>query len=79
MPVEQNHELNRRAANYNPRSGRSDGSAGPSDRWSNRLQCNQQFETDRKICQKAKSPQCWENQNKRLGTVAGLAKSERHL
>ena len=35
--------------------------------WSDKPQCNQQFERDREICQVAKKPQCWENQNKRLG------------
>jgi hypothetical protein len=50
---------------YDRRGGRSDGSADR--RWSDRAQCNQQFENDRKICQKAKSPDCWENSNRRLG------------
>jgi hypothetical protein len=49
---------------FERRGGRSDGSAGA--RWSDRPQCNQQFEADRKICQNAKSPQCWENSNRRL-------------
>jgi hypothetical protein len=34
--------------------------------WSDKPQCNQQFEIDRNICQTAKSYKCWENQNKRL-------------
>jgi hypothetical protein len=42
-------------------------SGGASGRqWSDKPQCDQQFEADREICQKAKSYQCWENQNKRL-------------
>lgn len=53
--------------NYSPRSGGSDGSSSSDPRWSKRPQCNRQFETDRKICQRAKSPTCWENSNKRLG------------
>ncbi len=53
---------------YSPRSGGGSGdSARPREEWSDRPQCNQQFETDRKICQAAKSPKCWENQTKRLG------------
>lgn len=52
---------------YSPRSGGgSGGSARPGDKWSDRPQCNQQFEADRKICQTAKSSECWQNQNKRL-------------
>lgn len=35
--------------------------------WSDNPQCNQQFENDRKICQRAKSAQCWANQMERLG------------
>lgn len=50
---------------YSPRRGSSGSSSHPG--WSDRPQCNQQFETDRKICQKAGSAQCWENSNKRLG------------
>lgn len=50
---------------YSPRRGSSGSSSKPS--WSDRPQCNQQFEADRKICQKAGSPQCWENSNRRLG------------
>jgi hypothetical protein len=43
-------------------------SGGASGRqWSDKPQCNQQFETDRMICQTARSPTCWENSNKRLG------------
>lgn len=42
-------------------------SGGASRRnWRDKSQCNQQFENDRKICQKAKSAQCWENQMRRL-------------
>jgi hypothetical protein len=42
-------------------------SGGASGRkWSDKPQCDQQFEVDREICQRAKSYQCWENQNKRL-------------
>jgi hypothetical protein len=56
---------------YSRRSGGSSGDSGDSAQsrreWSDRSQCNQQFEADREICQKAKSPKCWENQNKRLG------------
>lgn len=53
--------------NYSPRTGGGSGdSARPRDEWSDRPQCNQQFETDRIVCQGAKSPKCWENQNKRL-------------
>ena len=53
-----------------PRSGDGSGGYGNSARrgeWSDRPQCNLQFESDRKICQAAKSPRCWENQTKRLG------------
>lgn len=49
------------------RRGGSEGSSVPRPSWSGRPQCNQQFEADRKICQKAKSPECWESSNKRLG------------
>ena len=42
-------------------------SGGASGQWSDKPQCNQQFERDREICQVAKKSQCWENQNKRLG------------
>jgi hypothetical protein len=58
---------------YSPRTGGSGGSGGsgstarPRGDWSDRPQCNQQFEADRKICQTAKNPECWQNQNKRLG------------
>jgi hypothetical protein len=53
---------------YSPRTGGGSGdSAPPRDEWSDRPQCNQQFEADRKICQAAKSPKCGENQKKRLG------------
>lgn len=54
---------------YSPRSGGGGGSGGSSSRgeWSDRPQCNQQFEADRRICQAAKNPKCWENSNKRLG------------
>ena len=48
-------------------SGGGDGRARPRDEWSDRKQCTLQFEADRQICQKARSPHCWENQNKRLG------------
>ena len=52
---------------YSPRTGGGSGdSARPRGEWSDRPQCNQQFEADRKICQTAKSPQCWVNQNRRL-------------
>jgi hypothetical protein len=47
-------------------SGGSGDSTQSRREWSDRSQCNQQFEADREICQKAKSPQCWANQNKRL-------------
>lgn len=58
---------------YSPRSGDGSGGSGGSGdsarrgEWSDRPQCNQQFEADRRICQAAKSPRCWENQTKRLG------------
>jgi len=52
--------------NYSPRSGGSDGASSSNPRWSERPQCHQQFETDRKICQKARNSKCWENSNKRL-------------
>jgi hypothetical protein len=44
----------------------SDGASSSQPQWSNRKQCNQQFEADREICQRAKNYKCWENQNKRL-------------
>ena len=47
---------------FPPTSGGASGG-----QWSDKPQCNQQFERDREICQVAKKPQCWENQNKRLG------------
>jgi len=50
---------------YSPRRGSSGSSSQPE--WSDRPQCNQQFEADRKICQKAGSAQCWQNSNRRLG------------
>ena len=53
--------------NYSPRSGGRDGTPTSDRRWSERPQCHQQFETDRKICQRAKNSQCWESSNKRLG------------
>ena len=53
---------------YSPRTGGGSGdSARPRDKWSDRPQCNQQFEADRKICQTAKNSECWQNQNRRLG------------
>lgn len=55
---------------YSPRSGGgsggSDGSARPRGEWSERPQCNQQFEADREVCQKARDYRCWRNQNRRL-------------
>jgi len=53
--------------NYSPRSGGRDGAPFSDRRWSERPQCHQQFETDRKICQRARNSQCWETSNKRLG------------
>lgn len=54
--------------NHSPRTGGGSGDAArPRGEWSDRPQCNQQFDADRKICQAAKSPECWQNQNKRLG------------
>lgn len=50
---------------YSQRRGSLGSSSQPD--WSDRPQCNQQFEIDRKICQKVGSAQCWENSNKRLG------------
>ena len=53
---------------FSPRDGGGGGGSSPRrGEWSDKPQCNQQFETDRQICQRAKSPQCWENANKRLG------------
>lgn len=56
---------------YSPRSGGGSGGSGdsvqPRGEWSDRPQCNQQFEADREICRAAKSPACWKNQNRRLG------------
>jgi len=53
---------------FSPRDGGAGGGSSPRrGEWSDKPQCNQQFETDRRICQAAKSPQCWENSNKRLG------------
>ena len=51
---------------YSPRTGGSDGSSSARPEWSDKPQCNQQFERDREICQAAKNYKCWENQNKRL-------------
>jgi hypothetical protein len=48
-------------------SGGGDGGAKRRDEWSDQKQCTLQFEADRQICQKARSPKCWKNQNKRLG------------
>jgi hypothetical protein len=48
------------------RRGGSDGSRPPKGEWSDRPQCNQQFEEDRRICRKAKSPDCWERSHIRL-------------
>jgi hypothetical protein len=50
---------------YSRRGGSSGSSSQPD--WSDRPQCNQQFEADRKICQKAGSAQCWANSSERLG------------
>ena len=47
-------------------AGGSGDSAGSRGEWSDRPQCNQQFEADRAVCQTAKHHKCWENQNKRL-------------
>lgn len=54
-----------------PRTGGGSGGSRGSDdsrgEWSDKPECNQQFEADREICRKVKKPACWENQNKRLG------------
>jgi hypothetical protein len=52
---------------FRSRSKQEDESSSLREKWSERPQCNQQFEADRIICQRAKSPTCWENQTKRLG------------
>lgn len=57
---------------YSQRKGSSGSSSRPE--WSDRPECNEQFETDRKICQKAGSPLCWENSNKRLGICNSTGK-----
>lgn len=58
-----------RPPTFSPRYGGSGGGGSSSRRgeWSDKPQCNQQFEADRKICRKAKSPMCWTNQTRRLG------------
>jgi hypothetical protein len=60
--------------NYSPRSGRSDGASPSRPEWSDKPQCNRQFETDRTVCQKAKSPECWERSNVRLGVCNSTGK-----
>ena len=53
-----------------PGDRNSTSAATPRLEWSNKPECNQQFEEDRKICQKAKSSVCWENSNLRLGNCS---------
>jgi len=48
------------------RRGGSDGSSSSRPSWGGGPQCSQQFEADRKICQRARTPECWENSNRRL-------------
>jgi hypothetical protein len=53
---------------FSPRDGGAGGgSSSGRGEWSDKPQCNQQFEADRRICQAAKSPRRWENSNERLG------------
>jgi hypothetical protein len=53
---------------FSPRDGGSGGSGASSRRgdWSDKPQCDQQFEMDREICQQAHHPDCWVNQLRRL-------------
>lgn len=52
---------------YYPRSGGGSGGAdGRRREWSDKPECNLQFEKDAEICRKAKKAECWETQNKRL-------------
>ncbi len=54
---------------FSPRDGGAGGgSSSRRGEWSDKPQCNQQFNNDRRICQQAKSPKCWENQMERLAT-----------
>ena len=54
---------------FSPRAGGSGGgSSSRKGEWSDKPQCNQQFNNDRRICQQAKSPKCWENHMERLAT-----------
>jgi hypothetical protein len=61
---------------YSPRTGGGGNGGGgggssrsvPRREWSDKPQCNQQFNNDRKICQRAHNYLCWENQMKRLAT-----------
>lgn len=54
---------------FSPRDGGAGGgSSSRRGEWSDKPQCNQQFNNDRRICQRAKSPKCWENQMERLAT-----------
>ena len=54
---------------FSPRDGGAGGgSSSRRGEWSDKPQCNQQFNNDRKICQRAHSSLCWENQMKRLET-----------
>lgn len=56
-----------RPPTFSPRDGGAGGgSSSQRGEWSDKPQCNQQFERDREICQAAKNYKCWENQNKRL-------------
>jgi hypothetical protein len=57
-----------RPSMFSPRDGGGAGGGSSSRRgeWSDKPQCNQQFNNDRKICQRAGSALCWENQTKRL-------------
>jgi len=52
---------------FSPRDGGAGGgSSSRRGEWSDKPQCNQQFNNDRTICQRTGSALCWENQMKRL-------------
>jgi len=57
---------------YYPRTGGGSGSGAGGGRreWSDKPECNQQFEKDREICRKAKRAECWANQNERLANCS---------